>query len=331
MELREAVKANLYHNKLRLLLVGGAAAAATVVALGVGYKYLRKPETRVRVGVVSQLFVHPLKSGKATSVPLAECLKRGLKCGQIQDRHWLVVTEDGHMVTGRQEPRLVLVSLTCEGGDVCLNGPDMAELRFPIKQPNNSIMNCRVFGADIQGRDCGDEASRWLVRYLKAEKIFRLVHFEPHMKARKAVDAEALFSPNEEVVYPDCGPIMLLSEASVKHLSGKLDKDVTVERFRPNIVIGDCEAFAEDSWEEIQIGNARLRRVMSCGRCIFTTVDPETGIINRKEPLETLKSYRQCKPSEKHIYKSSPLFGQLLSVEKTAVIQVGDHVYKISR
>ncbi|XP_057714579.1 mitochondrial amidoxime-reducing component 1 [Corythoichthys intestinalis] len=329
METWEAVKALSQNNKLTHVLVGTAAAA--VLALGVGYKYWRKSETHVRVGVVSQLLIHPLKSGKAASVPLAECLKKGLKCGEMQDRHWMVVTEDGHMVTGRQEPRLVLVSLTCEGGQVCLNGPDMAELRFPIEQPNNAVMDCRVFSADIQGRDCGDQASCWLVRYLQADKTFRLVHFEPQMRARRFVEAEPLYSQKKEVVYPDCGPVMLLSEASVKDLSGKLDKDVTVERFRPNIVIDDCEAFAEDSWDEIQIGSVRLRRVMSCGRCIFTTVDPETGIINRKEPLETLKSYRQCKPHEKHIYKSAPLFGQLLSVEKTGVMQVGDHVYKISR
>lgn len=54
-----------------------------------------------------------------------------------------MVTADGHMVTGRQEPRLVLVSLTCEGHQVCLNGPDMEELRFPVKQPENPVMDCR--------------------------------------------------------------------------------------------------------------------------------------------------------------------------------------------
>lgn len=49
----------------------------------------------------------------------------------------------------------------------------------------------------------------------------------------------------QKVAYPDSGPVMLLSEASIKDLSGKLNKDLTAERFRPNIVIGDCEAFAE--------------------------------------------------------------------------------------
>ncbi|KAM7403637.1 hypothetical protein PAMA_004194 [Pampus argenteus] len=329
MGLKELAVNVLSQNKKAALLIGGAGVA--VLGFGLGYKYLRKPEKVVRVGVVSQVLIHPLKSGKAVSVALAECQKMGLKFGELQDRHWLVVTDDGHMVTGRQEPRLVLVSLTCEGVQVCLNGPNMEELRFPVKQPDNPIIDCRVFGADIQGRDCGEEVSRWLTRYLGAEKTFRLVHFEPQMKPRRSVQMEPLFSQSEQVAYPDVAPVMLLSEASVKNLSSKLEKDVTVERFRPNIVISDCEAFDEDSWEELQIGSVRLQRVMSCGRCIFTTVDPETGIINRKEPLETLKSYRLCDPSEKSIYKSDPLFGQLHTVKKTGILQVGDMVYKISR
>ncbi|KAM9842637.1 mitochondrial amidoxime-reducing component 1 isoform 2-T2 [Aulostomus maculatus] len=326
MELRGLTVKALSQNKAALL-VGGAGVA--LLGLGLGYKYLRKPETLVGVGVVSQLLIHPLKSGRGVPVTQAECHDIGLRSGDMQDRHWLVVTEDGHMVTGRQHPRLVLVSLTCEGGQICLKGPGMEELRVPVKQPHNLVTDCRVHGADIQGRDCGDEASRWLTRYLAAETTFRLVRFEPQMRARRPVEGEPLFPPFV-VAYSDIGPVMLLSEASVRNLSSKLEKDVTVERFRPNIVISDCAAFAEDEWEEIQIGSVRLQRVMSCGRCIFTTVDPETGIISRKEPLETLKSYRLCKPSEKHIYKSSPLFGQLLMVKKTGTMQVGDEVYKIS-
>nr|XP_020459894.1 mitochondrial amidoxime-reducing component 1-like [Monopterus albus] len=328
MDLKALAVNALAQNKKAAILIGGAGVAA--LGLGLGYKYLRKPEKVVRVGVVSQLLLYPLKSGRAVPVVLAQCQKLGLSFGEVRDRHWLVVTEDGHMVTARQQPRLVLVSLTCEGGQVILNGPDMDELKFPVKQPDNSVIDCRVFSTDIQGRDCGDEASRWLTRYLGAEQTFRLVHFEPQMKARRPVEMVPLFPLDERVVYPDVAPVMLLSEASIKDLSSRLEKDVTVERFRPNIVISDCEPFDEDSWEEIQIGSVRLQRVMSCGRCLVTTVDPETGIISRKEPLETLKSYRLCKPSEKHIYKSSPLFGQLYSVKKTGTLQVGDVVYKIS-
>lgn len=35
--------------------------------------------------------------------------------------------------------------------------------------------------------------------------------------------------------------------------------------------------------------DANLPVTVVVSRCIFTTVDPETGIITRKEPLETLK------------------------------------------
>ncbi|XP_041732768.1 mitochondrial amidoxime-reducing component 1 [Coregonus clupeaformis] len=316
------------YKKAQLWTVGGG---ITVVVLGLGYTFLLRPKKVTRVGVVSQILIHPLKSGRAVSVALAECKQIGLKYGELRDRHWLVITEDGHMVTGRQEPRLVLVSLTSEGGQMCLNGPDMEQLRFPVLQPDNPIINCRVFSSDIQGRDCGNEVSSWLTSYLAAEKTFRLVHFEPHMKPRRPAETESLYPQSEKIAYSDCGPIMLLSEASVKDLSSRLENDVTVARFRPNIIISSCEAFDEDSWEDIQIGDVRMHRVMACGRCIFTTVDPETGVISRKQPLETLKNYRLCDEAEKHIYKTSPLFGQMYTVSKIGILQVGDVVYKISR
>lgn len=85
MELKELLVDALAHNKkAAVLLLGGAGVAA--LGLGLGYKYLRKPEKVARVGVVSQLLIHPLKSGKAVSVALAECQNMGLKFGELQDR-----------------------------------------------------------------------------------------------------------------------------------------------------------------------------------------------------------------------------------------------------
>ncbi|MBN3305916.1 MARC2 protein, partial [Amia calva] len=249
----------------------------------------------------------------------------GLKYGELKDRHWLVITEDGHQVTGRQEPRLVLMSVTSSDESLCLKAPDMEELNIPLKLSNkNPIVNCRVWSKDIQGRDCGDEASLWITQYLAGERTYRLVQFESDMKPRRHHEH------GSKVVYPDDSPIMLLSEASLEDLNTRLERKATVGNFRPSIVVSGCEAFAEDSWDEIQIGSMRLYRVMACSRCIFTTVDPETGVIDRKEPLETLKSYRLCDPSEKHIYKTAPLFGQYYRVDKTGILQVGDPVYKIT-
>lgn len=79
MNLRE-----LSQNKKSALLLGGAGAA--LLGFGLWYKYLRKPEKVVPVGVVSKLLIHPLKSGKAVPVAVAECQKMGLKFGELQDR-----------------------------------------------------------------------------------------------------------------------------------------------------------------------------------------------------------------------------------------------------
>uniref|UniRef100_A0A8D0GS81 Mitochondrial amidoxime reducing component 2 n=1 Tax=Sphenodon punctatus TaxID=8508 RepID=A0A8D0GS81_SPHPU len=190
------------------------------------------------------------------------------------------------------------------------------------------IVPChQLFGLDIQGRDCGDEAAQWITTFLNTQAL--LVHFEPDMAPRKPKDFMPLFPPTDEIAYPDCSPIMILSEASLEDLNTHLEKKVTIHNFRPNILVADCGAYEEDTWDEILIGDAEMKGRMACPRCILTTVDPDTGIIDRKEPLETLKSYRQCDPSEKHLYKSHPLFGWYFGIGKTGTIQVGDPVYKI--
>ncbi|XP_043913716.1 mitochondrial amidoxime reducing component 2-like [Protopterus annectens] len=314
----------------------GLAGAAGLATLGAGVCLMgaavlrERSRERIKVGTVSKLFIYPVKSCRGVSVAEAQCTKLGLSQGEIKDRHWIVIKEDGHQVTGRQEPRLVLLTASCKDGHLFLNAPDMPEMIIPTKLPkSNPVKNCRVWGADIHGRDCGDEVSKWITTFLKSSQPYRLVQFEPNMVPRKSKDAEMPFRITDEVAYPDASPIMLLSEASVEDLNTRLQKKVTIYNFRPCIVVSGCNAFDEDSWKEVDIGNVRLASVMSCPRCIFTTVDPETGIIDMKEPLETLKSYRLCDPSEKNIYKSSPLFGVYYGVDKTGVMRVGDPVYKL--
>lgn len=48
------------------------------------------------------------------------------------------------MVTARQEPRLVLISLTCEGETLTLSAAYTKDLRLPIKTPTtNAVHKCR--------------------------------------------------------------------------------------------------------------------------------------------------------------------------------------------
>ncbi|XP_066094103.1 mitochondrial amidoxime reducing component 2 isoform X4 [Saccopteryx bilineata] len=269
----------------RLAWLGVAVTGLAAVALGTVVWRRARPRRRRRlqqVGTVAQLWIFPIKSCKGVAVSEAECTNMGLRSGHLRDRFWLVVKEDGHMVTARQEPRLVLVSVTYEDDRLILRAPGMDQLVLPSKLPSSNILHdCRIFGLDIKGRDCGDEAAQWFTNYLKRE-AFRLVQFEKNMKGRPS---RKLF-PNSVQNY-------------------------------------------QDTWDEILIGNTEMKKVLACPRCVLTTVDPDTGVIDRKEPLETLKSYRLCDPSEQKIYKSSPLFGIYYSVERTGSLKVGDPVYQM--
>lgn len=311
----------------RFPLLCAAGLGITAIASWVWWR--RKQWQLCQVGTVSQLLIYPIKSCRPISVQEAECLELGLRNGELEDRHWLVVTEDGHMVTGRQEPRIVLINVNKLGDSLCLDAPGMEKITVPFSQPKtNKVLDCRVFSSDIQGRDCGDDVSRWLTTYFQSSQPYRLVHYEPGvMKPRKAKDQEKPFRDKDIIPYSDAGPVMLLSETSLEELNKRLEKPVTLGNFRPCIVVSGCEAFAEDGWHDVIVGTTRLKRVMACGRCILTTVDPDTGVMSRKEPLETLRTFRNSDSSLSHLYKNSPLFGQYYGVEQTGKLSVGDPVY----
>lgn len=75
-------------------------------------------------------------------------------------------------------------------------------------------------------------------------------------------------------------------------LNTRLEKPVNPEQFRPNFVIKGAAAYEEDTWGWVKIGDVIFKTVMPCTRCIFSTVDPETGTKNPKvEPLKTLKRF----------------------------------------
>ncbi|XP_027420285.1 mitochondrial amidoxime-reducing component 1 isoform X2 [Bos indicus x Bos taurus] len=278
-------------------------AALGLAAVALGAVAWRRARSRRRgrlqqVGTVSELWIYPIKSCKGVSVDAAECTALGLRSGHLRDRFWLVINKEGNMVTARQEPRLVLISLTCEGDTLTLSAAYTKDLQLPIKTPTTNVVHrCRVHGLEIEGRDCGEAAAQWITNFLKTQP-YRLVHFEPHMQRRNSHQVEDAFSPTDQIPYSDASPFLILSEASLADLNSRLEKKVKIANFRPNIVISGCGVYAEDSWNELLIGDVELKRVMACSRCILTTVDPDTGVMSRKEPLETLKRCHEvCRTS----------------------------------
>jgi uncharacterized protein YcbX len=126
---------------------------------------------------------------------------------------------------------------------------------------------------------------------------------------------------NDVVSFADGYPFLLISEATLDDLNSRLATPVPMKRFRPNLVVKGCEPFAEDTWKEIQIGDAKFYVVKPCARCTIPTVDIETGE-KGVEPLRTLATYRN--------FENKVLFGQNLLPASNGTLSVGDAIQIIT-
>jgi uncharacterized protein YcbX len=97
----------------------------------------------------------------------------------------------------------------------------------------------------------------------------------------------------------------LTSKASLCDLNGRLEKQIDMCRFRPNIVVsGNENPFAEDAWVGSYLcsndNNHEFYVASRCPRCTLPNVDPDEGVALEKEPFKTLQSYRRVDPQFKY-------------------------------
>ena len=167
----------------------------------------------------------------------------------------------------------------------------------------NDIVDAQVVGGDIAGR---------LSEFLG--KACSLVEFTP--TSNRAVN-QVYASPGDQVAFADGFPFLLVSEASLASVNSLLEQKVSMRRFRPNIVVHGCEAFAEDGWQAIKVGNIVLDITKSCSRCVIPSLDPDTG---EKHPqLSRVLSETRCRDGK-------VFFGQNAIHRGMGEISVGDKV-----
>ena len=77
-------------------------------------------------------------------------------------------------------------------------------------------------------------------------------------------------------------------------LNARLATPVGMACFRPNLVVRGAEAYGEDAWTRIRVGDLELALVKPCPRCVVTTVDPDRGERTGNDPLVTLAQYRRA-------------------------------------
>ncbi|MCD0452593.1 MOSC domain-containing protein [Actinocorallia sp. API 0066] len=274
---------------------------------------------------VTGLNVHPLKSGSATALPVAELLDTGLR----HDREFMLVDAEGRFLSQRKHPSMALLRTSYDGLELEVNdfhhkavgpedGPGAAapdEVGVAKRPPSGPIehgpvVEVTVHGKPCQGVDQGEEAARFFSGFLGFP--VRLVRFTGERATKLG---------GGRVAYEDGYPLLVIGEESLADLNARLPEPVPMARFRPNIVLSGLGPFGEDSVRRIRIGAVEIEFVKPCGRCVMTTVDQDTGVKGR-EPLATLARYRTVTFDGERVIA----FGQNGIPRATGTLHVGQPV-----
>jgi uncharacterized protein YcbX len=238
--------------------------------------------------VLKQIFIYPVKSLAGISSSSAKITPLGLE----YDRRWMIIDNQGRFITQRLYPQLSLIGIAIESGDIVLTSPDGSSIRLPLSIDNGPIVSTRVWRDTVEACVMAQAQNEWISQYLDRE--CRFVYMPD--KSIRSVDQEYARSENDRVSFADGYPFLLISQASLDDLNQRLqaknEAPVPILRFRPNLLVQGCEAYAEDNWQSFRIGDNLFHGVKPCSRCIMTTVDPATGKKGR-EPLDTLMQYRK--------------------------------------
>jgi uncharacterized protein len=240
--------------------------------------------------VVTDLYRYPVKSCRGERLATASVEPWGL----AGDRRWMIVDPGGDVVTAREHPRLVLVTpVLAADGSIRLTGPAMPDLtvRIPL---DGELVPVTVWESKLLATLASEAADAWLSAVV-GEPV-RLVYLDDPMRRRPD---PGYSRDSDRVSFADGYPLLLTVDSSLGALNeliaeGPLASEgpLPMRRFRPSVVVAGASPWAEDGWRRLRIGDVVFRSVKGCGRCVLTTIDPDTAV-KGKEPIATLARCRR--------------------------------------
>ena len=274
---------------------------------------------------LSAIHIYPVKSLHGVRLTKADAEPWGL----AGDRRWMLVGKDAKAITQRDHPGLALVRVEY-GPDGSLRFRTARDTSPPVAvpdpagkaPPDAAPVSVRIWQDTVRAVRPFGEVHRWFSEYLGEEAS--LVHLDAPGR-RRPLDPEYA-RPGETVTFADSFPLLLTTTGSLTALNdlitqealasgGQAPDPLPMDRFRPNLVIDGTDAWQEDNWRRVRIGEVSFRVGKPCARCTVTTIDQKTAE-RGLEPLRTLGRHRRS--------DTGLLFGQYLVPESTGVLRVGD-------
>lgn len=238
---------------------------------------------------ITQLNIYPVKSLKGISVHQSLLQVHGL----AWDRRWMLVDAHQRFVTQRQLPALATIDVALTDEHLVLSHPNVTPFKLPLAEPSGNLRLVSVWNDHCKALPESEDVSHWLVDALGEQaQGLSLVRFATQFN--RAVEADFLDGGAAHTYFADGYPFLITTTGSLNALNQALVEGghsaVPMNRFRPNIVIENDEAWAEDHWLSLseQDGAFQLALRKPCQRCKITTIDQQTAAV--PEPAEPLKT-----------------------------------------
>jgi len=234
---------------------------------------------------LQDIYIYPIKSCAGIRVNRWPVTQKGL----MYDRQWMIIDQNGQFLSQRKLPQMALIQPTVLDQQLVLSAPEMEEIQFSIEKVDTSevVIQANIWQDQCRVKPVSNELDQWLSEFLKIN--CRLVYQDQNDIHQ--VD-QHYAKPQDQVYFSDGFPFLIISENSLADLISRMPYKISMLRFRPNLVISGSPSFAEDHWQEIEIGEISFRLPKPCSRCPIPNIDPKTGK-SSKETIKTLNQYRR--------------------------------------
>ena len=258
---------------------------------------------------LSQIYIYPIKSLAGIQVNQWEVTQTGLK----YDRKWMLVDKQQQFLSQRRLPKMALLKTQIIDQQLIVSAPAQDDLLIKLEAPGTTATQAVTLWHDqCVAQEVNQQASQWFSGFLSTPCT---LVYQPEESIRTVDQKYAL--ANDQTSFSDGFPFLIVSEASLTLLNQQMNLSLSMRRFRPNLVISDCDSYAEDKWRKISVGDISFRLPKPCARCSVPQIDPDTALID-KEPLRTLAQTRK--------WNHKVFFGQNALHDRRGILQAGDAV-----
>ena len=272
---------------------------------------------------ITDLYIYPVKSLKGIALKEAHTGLRGFR----YDREWMITDSNYHFISQREIESMATLEASINKDSLILHS-NTNQLSVPLDSEKLNQVRATVWDDICDAYDEGDEASNWLTNELGEYKgsSLRLVRFSA--KGERSVPEQYLNGVKAQSAFSDQFPYLITSWESLSKLNQGLNekksKEVSMNRFRPNIVVQGVDDLEKMTASDLSCDEAQysfgLRK--PCKRCKIVTINQDTGeIMEPKEPLATLVKLKFSDAIK------GAFFGQnAILISENCAIKVGDEL-----